>query len=99
MTPKNSTNPRVWVSKDGLTKYVLKTDLDFYLSKGFEFGRKKYMPRHNAQGSVFNIGVKQLEKVKKVKKIKELFETGLSINEIVKETNMTRQVVTYNLRK
>lgn len=73
MTPQNSTNPRVWVSKDGLTKYILKTDLDFYISRGFELGRKKYKPRHNAQGSTFNIGVKQLEKVKKIKKIKDLW--------------------------
>ena len=51
MTPKNSTNPRVWVCRNGLVKYVLKTRLQEFLDLGFELGRKGYTPRKGKHGS------------------------------------------------
>jgi len=50
MTPKNSTNPRIWVCKNNIVKYVLKTKLQEFLNDGYELGRKGYSPRTNAQG-------------------------------------------------
>ena len=51
MTPKNSTNNRVWVSNNkGITKYLRKDLLDEYLSNGWELGRINYKPRKNSQG-------------------------------------------------
>lgn len=51
MKNENSTNPRVWVCKDGTVKYLLKTYLDEYLSNGWELGRVNYKPRKNKQGT------------------------------------------------
>lgn len=50
MIPENSTNPRIWVSKDGKTKYLNKKYLDEYLKNGWQLGRIGYKPRKNMQG-------------------------------------------------
>lgn len=50
MTPKNSMNPRIWVCKNGVVKYILKTKIDEFLSDGWELGRTNYKPRKNKQG-------------------------------------------------
>ena len=50
MTPKNSTNKRVWVNKCGVVKYLLKEHLGEYLSDGWKLGREGYKPRKNKQG-------------------------------------------------
>lgn len=50
MTPKNSTNPRIWVCKNNCVKYVLKSKLQDFLNDGYELGRRGYSPRNNAQG-------------------------------------------------
>jgi len=52
MTPKNSSNPRIWVNKDGIVKYLLKKYLDEYLQNGWSLGRVNYKPRKNSQGKV-----------------------------------------------
>lgn len=39
MTPENSTNPRIWVCKDGVVKYIRKELLNEYIANGFELGR------------------------------------------------------------
>ena len=52
MTPKDSTNPRIWVNKDGKVKYLLKKYLDEYLQNGWTLGRVNYKPRKNKQGSL-----------------------------------------------
>lgn len=41
MTPKDSKNPRVWVSKDGKFKYLRKELLEEYLNNGWIRGRIK----------------------------------------------------------
>ena len=41
MTPKDSKNPRVWVSKDGKFKYLRKELLEEYLNNGWIKGRVK----------------------------------------------------------
>lgn len=41
MTPKDSKNPRVWVSKDGKYKYLRKELLEEYLNNGWIRGRIK----------------------------------------------------------
>ena len=41
MTPKDSKNPRVWVSKDGQFKYLRKELLEEYLNNGWIKGRIK----------------------------------------------------------
>lgn len=50
MTPKNSTNPRIWICKDGQVKYVLKHKLEEFLQSGWKLGRVGYKPRKNKQG-------------------------------------------------
>lgn len=50
MTPKNSTNSRIWVCKNNCVKYVLKSKLQSFLNDGYELGRKGYKPRSNLQG-------------------------------------------------
>lgn len=50
MTPKNSTNNRIWVNKNGVVKYLLKTKLNEYLDNGWSLGRTNYKPRKNGQG-------------------------------------------------
>lgn len=50
MTPKNSTNDRVWVNKDGKVKYLRKIYLSQYQSNGWALGRVGYKPRKNGQG-------------------------------------------------
>ena len=52
MKPVNSTNPRVWISKDGMTKYLRKELLDEYLKNGWTLGRINYKPRKNKQGTI-----------------------------------------------
>lgn len=52
MTPKNSTNNRIWVNKNGVVKYLLKTKLNEYLDNGWTLGRTNYKPRKNCQGKV-----------------------------------------------
>lgn len=51
MVPENSTNPRVWICKDGKVKYLRKELLEEYLNNGWELGRVGYKPRPNKQGS------------------------------------------------
>ena len=41
MTPKNSTNSKIWVSKNGIHKYIRKVLLDNFLKDGWELGRIK----------------------------------------------------------
>jgi hypothetical protein len=41
MTPKNSKNPRIWISKDGKFKYLRKELLEEYLNNGWVKGRIK----------------------------------------------------------
>lgn len=41
MTPKDSKNPRIWVSKDGQFKYLRKELLEEYLNNGWIKGRIK----------------------------------------------------------
>lgn len=55
MTPKNSINPRIWISKDGITKYLRKELLNEYLSNGWQLGRIGYKPRKNAQGKTISL--------------------------------------------
>ena len=50
MTPQNSTNPRIWVNKDGVVKYIRKIVLEDLLKQGWTLGRTGYNPRKNAQG-------------------------------------------------
>lgn len=50
MTPKNSTNKRIWVNREGKVKYLLKEHLDEYLSNGWKLGRTGYKPRKHCQG-------------------------------------------------
>ena len=52
MTPKNSTNSRIWISKDGVTKYLRKELLDEYINNGWQLGRINYKPRKNSQGKI-----------------------------------------------
>ena len=52
MKPINSTNSRIWISKDGTTKYLRKELLDEYLLSGWELGRIGYKPRKNGQGKI-----------------------------------------------
>lgn len=52
MTPKDSSNPRIWVNKDGIVKYLLKKYLDEYLQNGWSLGRVNYKPRKNSQGKL-----------------------------------------------
>lgn len=52
MTPKNSKNPRIWVCKDGVAKYVRKSTLQQFLKDGYELGRKGYKPRKGCQGKL-----------------------------------------------
>lgn len=54
MTPKGSTNNRVWVNKDGKVKYLLKQYLQQYLSNGWKLGRTGYKPRKNKQGTLID---------------------------------------------
>ena len=50
MKHSNSTNPRVWMCKNGLVKYVLKTRIQEFLDNGFEFGRVGYKPNKHGYG-------------------------------------------------
>lgn len=50
MTPSNSRNPRIWINKNGIVKYLLKSKIDEYISDGWELGRTGYVPRKNCQG-------------------------------------------------
>ena len=50
MTSKKSTNPRIWICKNDVVKYVLKSKLQSFIDDGYELGRKGYKPRANAQG-------------------------------------------------
>jgi hypothetical protein len=52
MTPNNSSNPRIWISKNGITKYLRKELLNEYLNNGWELGRINYKPRKNGQGKL-----------------------------------------------
>ena len=54
MTPQNSTNPRIWVNKDGKVKYLRKELLEEYKNNGWSLGRTNYKPRKNAQGKLIN---------------------------------------------
>lgn len=51
MTPEKSSNPRIWISKNGVTKYLRKELLNEYLDKGWKLGRINYKPRKGKQGS------------------------------------------------
>ena len=50
MTTADSSNPRVWVRKDGKVKYLRKELLKEYINNGWELGRVGYKPRTNKQG-------------------------------------------------
>ena len=50
MTTADSSNPRVWVRKDGKVKYLRKELLEEYINNGWELGRVGYKPRTNKQG-------------------------------------------------
>lgn len=52
MTPKNSTNDRVWVNKNGVVKYLDKKKLDEYLNDGWRLGRTGYKPRKGCMGKL-----------------------------------------------
>ena len=41
MTPKDSKNPYIWVSKDGKFKYIRKEKLEEYIKEGWLKGRIK----------------------------------------------------------
>lgn len=48
----SSNNPRIWISKNGTTKYILKTKLQDFLQNGWELGRINYKPIKNGQGKI-----------------------------------------------
>lgn len=50
LSRQSSVNKRIWVSKDGITKYIRKTLLDDYIKNGWMLGRINYHPRKNFQG-------------------------------------------------
>ena len=50
MTPENSTNPRIWVNKNNIVKYIRKIQLNEFLQNGWELGRTNYKPRKGSQG-------------------------------------------------
>lgn len=50
MTPKNSTNNRIWINKDGVVKYLRKDLLQEFINNGWSLGRVNYKPRKNGQG-------------------------------------------------
>jgi hypothetical protein len=52
MTPKDSKNPRIWVNKNGIVKYLKKEYLNDYLNDGWKLGRTGYKPRKNSQGKI-----------------------------------------------
>lgn len=54
MTPKNSNNPKVWISKNGKIKYLKRELLEEYLKNGWELGRINYKPRKNKQGKLLD---------------------------------------------
>lgn len=55
MTPKNSTNPRIWINKNGVVKYIRKELLSEFQNNGWELGRTGYKPRKNSQGKIIEI--------------------------------------------
>ncbi len=57
MTPFESSNPRVWVCKNGMVKYILKEKLNDFLQKGWIKGRVGYKPRKNKQGTIIEDGI------------------------------------------
>ncbi len=50
MTPVDSSNPRIWICKEGKVKYLRKELLEEYINNGWELGRVGYKPRTNKQG-------------------------------------------------
>ena len=50
LSRQSSINKRIWVSKNGITKYIRKTLLDDYIKNGWMLGRINYHPRKNFQG-------------------------------------------------
>lgn len=52
MTPELSKNPRVWINKDGVVKYLRKELLDEYIQNGWSLGRVGYKPRKGKQGTL-----------------------------------------------
>ena len=66
MTPQNSTNPRVWVCKEGDVKYIRKELLEEYILDGWELGRKDYKPRKGYNG--VHLGEEKKIKLPKIKK-------------------------------
>ena len=91
MTPENSTNPRVWVCKDGIAKYIKKEFLEEYISDGWELGRKDYKPRKGYRG--VHIGDEKKIKVKRErgKSQKELqHERGIILRKQQEETRNER---------
>lgn len=52
MTPKNSTNNRIWVNKNGVVKYLRKDLLNEYIENGWSLGRSGYKPRKGGQGLI-----------------------------------------------
>ena len=54
MTLKTSSNKRIWVSKNGVTKYLRKELLQEYINNGWQLGRINYIPRKNCQGKILN---------------------------------------------
>ena len=56
MTSPESTNPRIWVFKEGVVKYILKTKLKEFLADGWQLGRVGYKPRKHHQGKMISTG-------------------------------------------
>ena len=50
LSRQSSINKRIWVTKDGITKYIRKLLLDDYIKNGWTLGRINYHPRKNFQG-------------------------------------------------
>jgi len=71
MTPKNSTNPKIWVNKDGLVKYILKTKLNEYINDGWLLGRTGYKPRKGGNGISVETSSDDFDLIKKKKQNKK----------------------------
>ena len=108
MIQDNSTNPRIWVSKDGKTKYILKIKLHEYLNDGWELGRINCNSHINTQDKDTLIKNKNNKTNKNNKKqktipiyisliskdqIQILLDNGYNKTQIAKEFNISRSKV------
>ena len=67
MTPTDSKNPRIWVNKDGVVKYIDKSNLDNFLNEGWSLGRTGYKPRQGGRGVSVFISDKEFKDVKEIR--------------------------------